>query len=205
MHKLNNILLALIISSSLTIAQSESPKYSIRYISKKLNKAWQDKWVKIGTLTATCATFYALSIKLNFFAAAPAIVYVTQALPTNTTTTSIEDQSFSTDNNNTPGLTSKDLKEDKISAQVIDEPQQNDEDQTGDTITNTVEGTPADTLNKKTTHEKIDDALHPLFNKIQNTPKKINALATDLRNTTKEEWQDSFLNSLKKTHEQDAF
>src|SRR5579863_8405618 len=62
----HNMLVGLLFASSLPMhIDGHQSHKSQPTLAKKLNKAWQNNWVKVGTVTAACAVLYALGIKLN--------------------------------------------------------------------------------------------------------------------------------------------
>ncbi len=76
MKKLLFALFLLLLNTSLLInataeptnEDQSSPRYSIEQITKTAKTAWQNKWVKFGVATITCATLYKLGLKYNIIA-----------------------------------------------------------------------------------------------------------------------------------------
>jgi len=69
-----NIFIILLATSSFTTHINSNQSHKNRpALIKKLKKAWQNNWVKAGTITATCAILYALGVKLNIIAPAALI------------------------------------------------------------------------------------------------------------------------------------
>ena len=84
MKNLHNIFFIMIMCSSFVVtAQNHKHMITPAVIVKKVKKAWRSNWVKVGTVTAACATIYALGVKFNFITAAPVLVAVADKLQQN--------------------------------------------------------------------------------------------------------------------------
>src|SRR5437867_12819963 len=65
MNRIHSLLLLLCISLQTSYIQPYQINVNQDVIVKKLKRAWQDNWVKAGTVTAACALMYALGVNLN--------------------------------------------------------------------------------------------------------------------------------------------
>jgi hypothetical protein len=72
MNRIHSLLLLLCISLQTSYIQPYQINMKQAVIVKRLKRAWQDNWVKAGTVTAACALIYALGVNLNIIT--PAVV-----------------------------------------------------------------------------------------------------------------------------------